>query len=127
MSLCNFCKKNFTEQLKSCVCKNVFYCSKDCQTKDWKSHKPSCPPFTIRDSPGKGRGLFATRKIKEGQIILEEYPLLTQTKAKMSVSEFQAKCYPFIDKDTKAKVLQLNNPADNLKKMDSQSAEELIN
>ena len=66
MGLCAFCKIDSKEQLKSCVCKKVSYCSKDCQTKDWKSHKPACPPYVIRESPGKGRGLFATRKIKEG-------------------------------------------------------------
>ena len=77
MGSCNYCKIDTKEQLKSCVCKKVSYCSKECQAKDWKTHKPSCPPFIIRESPGKGRGLFATRKIKEGQVILEEYPLLT--------------------------------------------------
>ena len=76
MASCNFCKANPEDQLKNCVCGKASYCSKDCQAKDWKTHKPSCPPFIIRESPGKGRGLFATRKIKEGQIILDEYSIL---------------------------------------------------
>ena len=68
--MCNFCKIDPKEPLKSCVCGQASYCSKECQLNDWKTHKPSCPPFIIRESPGKGKGLFATRKIKEGQIIL---------------------------------------------------------
>ena len=125
MSLCNFCKKNFTEQLKSCVCKNVFYCSKDCQTKDWKSHKPSCPPFTIRDSPGKGRGLFATRKINEGQIISDEFPLV-KLMVDVSLDEFKADIYPNIDQETKAKILQLNDPADDIKTLHNETVEALV-
>ena len=83
MASCNFCKVDpkGKEKLKSCVCGKVSYCSKDCQVKDWKVHKPSCPPYVMRESPGKGRGFFATRKIKEGQLILEEYSLLVLTGA----------------------------------------------
>ena len=47
------------------------YCSKACQARDWKTHKPSCPPHVIREIPGKGRGIFASRRIKEGEVILE--------------------------------------------------------
>ena len=36
---------------------------------DWKTQKPFCPPYVIRESPGKGRGHFATRRIKEGQVL----------------------------------------------------------
>ena len=88
MASCHYCKIIPTEQLKSCVCGNASYCSKECQTKDWKTHKPACPPFIIRKSPGKGRGLFATRRIKEGQVVLEEYPLITVNRG-MSFLEFQ--------------------------------------
>ena len=77
MASCGFCKSSGQLKLKSCVCQKISYCSKECQVKDWKSHKPSCPPFILRGSPGKGMGLFATRKIKMGQVILEEYPLVT--------------------------------------------------
>lgn len=76
MASCSFCKES-NDQLKSCVCKKVSYCSKECQANGWKTHKPECPPFILRESPGKGKGLFATRKIKEGQVISDEYPLVT--------------------------------------------------
>ena len=123
MGLCAFCKVDSEEQLKSCVCKKVSYCSKDCQVKDWKTHRPSCPPYVIRESPGKGRGLFATRKIKEGLVILEEYPLFTLKDG--SLTEIQAK-YPTIDEETKAKILEFNDPAEDIKKLDTDTVEKLV-
>ena len=128
MGSCHFCKKNPKEQLKSCVCRKVSYCSKDCQAKDWKAHKPSCPPFVIKESPGKGRGLFATRKIKEGQIILEEYPLfrLTEAMFPMSLDAFETNHFPNMDEDTRAKILKLKDLAENMKNLDRKTARELV-
>ena len=84
MASCHFCKIKPDEQLKSCVCGKASYCSKECQAKDWKTHKPSCPPFIVRESPGMGRGLFATRKIKEGpRLILTLLRLKTRKKSRM--------------------------------------------
>ncbi|OIW29330.1 SET domain-containing protein [Coniochaeta ligniaria NRRL 30616] len=31
-------------------------------------------PYTVRDIPGKGKGLFATRRIERGQVFMEDYP-----------------------------------------------------
>ena len=126
MAFCSYCKEASKEHLKSCVCGNASYCSKDCQVKDWKTHKPSCPPYVIRESPGKGRGLFATRKIKEGQVILDEYPLIIR-KEGTSLDDFQANHYPNIDDETKAKLLNLNDPAENFKILDTDTVENLIN
>ena len=123
MASCSFCKEASEKQLKNCVCGKVSYCSRDCQAKDWKTHKPVCPPYVIRESPGKGRGLFATRKIKEGQIILEEYPLFTVV---MSFSELLADHYLCIDDETKAQILQLHDPAENIKTMDAETVKKLI-
>ena len=126
MSSCHFCKVDPKKQLLSCVCKKVSYCSKECQTKDWKIHKPSCPPYIIRESSGKGRGLFATRKIKAGQVILEEYPLLVLSDVGISLREFRVYHYPHIDDETKAKILQLNDPSENLKILDAETVEKLL-
>lgn len=39
---CAYCHKT-EEHLRRCSrCKRVFYCSKECQQKDWPSHKPTC-------------------------------------------------------------------------------------
>ena len=125
MASCNFCKITPKESLKSCVCGKVSYCSKDCQVKDWKAHKQSCPPYVIRESPGKGRGLFATRKIKAGQVILEEYPLMTVSGGGMSVGEFRDKYYPNLSEEIKAEILQLNDPAEDIKTLDTDTVEKL--
>jgi hypothetical protein len=124
MAPCDFCLVDSKkEQLKSCVCKKVSYCSKECQAKDWKVHKPSCPPFVIRESPGKGRGLFATRRIKAGDIILEDYPLLTRDG--LSLICYGAMDYDKIDEDTKAKILQLHDPAKNLQILKPNTVQEM--
>ena len=115
MASCDFCKVDPNEELKSCVCKKASYCSKDCQAKDRKNHKSACPLYIIRDAPGKGKGWFATRKIKMGQIILEELPLLTMPGSKiMNFDEFKTKYYPNIDENTKVKILKLHDPLENL-------------
>jgi len=47
---CTFCKKygdrTTNKVLLRCTgCKKVYYCSKECQAKDWQSHKPKCKMF----------------------------------------------------------------------------------
>ena len=124
MGSCTFCKISLKEHLKSCVCGNVSYCSKECQIKDWKSHKPSCPPYVVREAPGKGRGLFATRRITEGQVILEELPLFKYIDP-MSLYEFKTFHYPHMDDKTKSMILQLHDPAENIKNLDRKTLKEL--
>ena len=43
-STCALCHKRLNSDGKKCVkCKSVYYCSKDCQVKDWKNkHKSEC-------------------------------------------------------------------------------------
>ncbi len=45
VSKCSYCNKqeDGNQPLKKCgACKNVFYCSRECQTKDWSQHKLHC-------------------------------------------------------------------------------------
>jgi len=121
MTSCSFCHAVSESKLRSCVCGKVSYCNKECQVKDWKNHKSSCPPYTVREAPGKGRGLFATRKITPGKIILEEKPLFTIENTLLVEWNIFLK----IDEDTKASILQLHDPADNLKNLDTEDAERL--
>jgi len=58
------------------VCGQVAYCGPECQKKDWKTHKASCPPFCVKNIEGKGNGLVAVRKICFGDKIMKEKPLL---------------------------------------------------
>ena len=62
--------------LKACVCLKVSYCNSDCQRSDWKRHKAACPPYVIKDVPGKGKGVVATRKLVTGSLIMAEEPLI---------------------------------------------------
>ena len=68
---------------------------------------------------GEGRGLFATPKIKPGQIILEEYPLLSLSGIDdLSNNEFRTNHYPNVDKEIKAKILEFHDPAENIKTLE---------
>ena len=42
---CNFCGKAFAK--KKCIKCNVVYCGRECQKRDWKSHKKVCCIKTI--------------------------------------------------------------------------------
>ena len=88
-------------------------------------HEPSCPPFVTRETPDKGKGQFATRKIKEGEIIMDEHPFLT-LKIGTDFGEFKTKYYPYIDDETKAKVFKLYNRIDNFKNLDPQTLEKMF-
>ena len=122
MGSCSFCKADSAEKLLKCgSCGGESYCSKVCQAKHWVNHKASCPPYRVREVPGKGRGLFATRRIIPGKVILEERPLLSLDGGLlggMSLVTFRARHYPNITEEKKAKILQLHDPAENLKTLD---------
>jgi hypothetical protein len=41
--VCAVCKKNNIKELQACSgCRGIFYCGKEHQAQDWKSHKPTC-------------------------------------------------------------------------------------
>ncbi|KAG2139236.1 hypothetical protein DEU56DRAFT_323939 [Suillus clintonianus] len=39
---CTQCQTSLEKPLKCAKCKSVWYCSKECQKKNWSTHKPSC-------------------------------------------------------------------------------------
>ena len=59
-----------------CVCGRVWYCSKACQTQDWRRHRTDCDKVSLASLTDKGRALLATRRIHWGEEILREKPLL---------------------------------------------------
>ena len=72
---CATCGSTTTKKCGKC-CK-VHYCCRDCQVKDWKNHKLNCNPFEIKESSGKGLGLFATCDLNIGDLIVRpEHPIL---------------------------------------------------
>merc|ERR1719317_16606 len=42
---CSFCDKLLTKPLSCGQCKTARYCSRNCQRKDWKTHKKTCRPY----------------------------------------------------------------------------------
>ena len=56
---------------------------------------------------------------------MEEYPLFTQNGLLLPY-EFKTFFYPNIDEETKAKILQLHDPAEDFKKLDGRTAKKLI-
>ncbi len=54
LRMCRHCDKmessqEFQLSLMQCArCKRAYYCSKDCQIKDWKSHKATCKPVPTK-------------------------------------------------------------------------------
>ena len=62
--------------MKSCVCKKASYCSKECQSQEYKNHQPHCVGFTLTKVRLKGFGLVASRDIEPGTVILAEKPLM---------------------------------------------------
>jgi len=73
---CPQCNKIATT--KCTGCKEVYYCNRDCQKKNWKVHKPICKalPYKICNSPELGNYLVARRKIQKGEVIINEPPLV---------------------------------------------------
>merc|ERR1711892_210123 len=62
-------------------CKHVFYCSRDHQRKHWSSHKDECKsiaklPYRVERSNVMGRYLIATKDTEEGELILNESPMV---------------------------------------------------
>ena len=62
-------------------CKHVFYCSRDHQKKHWASHKEDCRgmarlPWRVERDDRVGRFLVATRDLQEGELLLQESPMV---------------------------------------------------
>lgn len=81
MEVCCFCKKLAKSRCTRCL--TSFYCSADCQKKDWKEHKTHCvaPSWSISASEEKGRIIIAKKDIPGGDPIFYERPLLLAKKS----------------------------------------------
>jgi hypothetical protein len=92
LPLCNGCAKTQPKLLQCGKCGVTKYCSKECQIKHWnESHKYNCQAIrlvlTPKDAPfsvslllgDNGKGCYANRDLKAGEIILSEGPLAMVT------------------------------------------------
>lgn len=58
---CHFCKKSSPSSLARCsLCQKIYYCNRQCQTNDWKMHKPNCEE--LRRTPGE-------KRLKQGRYV----------------------------------------------------------
>ena len=87
-------------------CGKVWYCSRNCQTQDWKNHKGNCNPFDIKETEGKGLGVFATLDLDVGDLIVREDPIL-QFDGPGSFLQFRA-AFEELSRADKAKILALS-------------------
>ena len=84
MFFCNFCYIPLQTKLKCGKCKNATYCSPICQAADWgetgQCHKKWCgvpygiegKDWEVKQSPGRGVGVFAKRDFKRDERIMVE-------------------------------------------------------
>ncbi|XP_044006952.1 SET domain-containing protein SmydA-8-like [Aphidius gifuensis] len=72
--ICAVC--NAPAQQKCSACKIIFYCSRQHQKYHWKEHAKKCKAFEIAEDDVVGRHYIATRKLKQGEIIVKELKAL---------------------------------------------------
>jgi len=100
----------------SCVCGCVHYCSSSCQKSHWSKHKSSCPPVRVRQSPGKGQGVFAVRNLTPGQLLWSEHPLITYKKdpngSPAQLLQSLYKVFQSLDESTQTRLLSLYDPGE---------------
>ncbi|KAK9693311.1 MYND finger [Popillia japonica] len=69
-NLCGKCGK--PAETKCSACKIVYYCCKEHQVEDWKTHKNECKACEMIQAEGIGKCLIAKRDIQPGDIIMCE-------------------------------------------------------
>lgn len=107
---CGYCGET-SNNLKSCVCSALFYCTKICQKKHWKVHRFACPPFSKKGTGvgSKGRGLFATRGLNPGVVILREDPILSAD-INCNDDDQLLKSFKSLPSEKQAEILNLHDP-----------------
>ncbi|KAI9030553.1 hypothetical protein DFJ74DRAFT_657036 [Hyaloraphidium curvatum] len=74
---CTGCRRSFrTGELQRCgKCKHSFYCSRDCQAKDWPHHKPECfkPPARPPAEKESLAGARSVLKDPKSAEVLKQY------------------------------------------------------
>jgi len=71
---CGHCAQDAT--FKCSGCKSVVYCGVECQKAHRKEHKGDCRCWEMVDIKGKGQGLLTKRRIKAGEVVIRERPLV---------------------------------------------------
>ena len=74
--LCNTCKRRENvKHVKRCSrCKNVFYCSRECQVRDWPNHKPFCKKSSETVSTSLLSPFLASSSSRPSRIVIASGP-----------------------------------------------------
>lgn len=67
---CDVCQASAQQSCSSCHAS--FYCSRECQKRDWKNHKSNCISYSVEIHPVYGRYVVATRDIAAGEVVMRE-------------------------------------------------------
>lgn len=93
-----------------CVC-GLAYCGARCQKAGWPSHKQACPTMVPREVEGRGLGMIATRRSKQGDILATEQPVIKVTEAfSKEGKERFVKTFAALEGGEKEKLLSLYDP-----------------
>lgn len=90
---CVMCNKTPAKRCERCA--SCWYCSKECQKRDWPIHKLLCKVFSelsTRPSPGHKRALYFP--------VIESKPRLIWIPSKREVDDYTKEPYETIDLDT---------------------------
>jgi len=71
---CGECGKLATQRCSKC--KNSWYCSRDCQLRQWKKHKPVCALFTMNKESEEDRAKEINKNQKEKALAQTKKPLI---------------------------------------------------
>ncbi|CAD8117731.1 unnamed protein product [Paramecium sonneborni] len=66
---CQICNKQDAELLRCSQCKSIYYCSIECQKKDWKDHKFICSEIVLKQQREKQR----TDRKAQGKKAIENF------------------------------------------------------
>ena len=58
-------------------CGQAYYCGVKCQKSERKVHRDQCYPVRVEQFEDRARGMVATRDIKQGQVVMQDYAILT--------------------------------------------------
>lgn len=114
MAKCTVCGEATSNKCGKCG--QVWYCRRECQVTDWNEHKNVCKypeSYEVKQSEGRGFGLFAKRDLNIGDLIIREDPIIRVTSDNRSAGiafEHLAKfedAFRKLNRATKLKLLAL--------------------
>jgi len=83
-------------------CGQAYYCGVQCQKIERNLHKVQCFPVRVEQVEGRGRGIVATRDIKQGQVVMQDCAILTAERGTVTEPDNWASLAAAVAKLTRA-------------------------